>query len=976
MQLAIPLLHFVEARHASVRLCNALRCATDDGTLPFANADEYMADPNPRAAMMRQVRNLGLRSANELDRIIRLSRSEGGAFHIVDADDVVGEDEIDALLASTAAELSTVPTRAAIRDVSDASRLERLLASRVGTMPVWSLCTDFDAVTPELYRVPGIGQRTIDDLKAGLRVTASRVIQRNGARRTLHDAAMKRVFGGVDGPVWIPEPQQDLHAVRASRTIRELLEDMTVEQAFSSEVLAARLQQLVQLPQISSLLVADLLLDRHAWNLRLGRLGNIGRTTTLGFWDVCWRRLAAAARDLSDVERAYIAGFLEIEPGRLVAREDDLLAMTVSEGNDCAEMAARVAVPTELDALVEFLFERIQARDAPIVRRRFGLGDAAPETLEEIGADLGVTRERIRQIEKRGLRDMALMARRVPLRQALDARALASWKELACDDCILLATELHGRRRRVAGAAILSLELLGLTLEDWLDQMGSRFEHGWLRIGEDRSEIDDVLTQLRSTGLPALPCAIDDLGPNASPPTISAALRLGLGLRVHASYAVHGRFGARPRRTLGVHAVLSSTRSPLHSAELLRRYRAAVPADRCSQRDLSIVMADAQHLFLEISEERWIALGNAGGVPESILTAAEDDAEDDAGKEVPVSAEIDGSLAAALMAELERAGPQALGQLTTNPRRWLPRDRSVNSIGPTLILRPDLFIRLLPGVYCLPHQVPTHDEVVGGDLCYLLDGWQARLLALARRAGEPWGTFPLWTPAAEMRLCRWADRTGAGEVLRSLLAVATVEAWPADPQEIARWRERRSRESRFDLFATLRTQALETRPELERLLAALVDLEEQRVTNWMALNRVDGRRVDTHSGCALLGTLIMLGAVSLPGSQEECPWQLPHSVVATRASELRSILTEELHRTGTLDWSGAAGFSIAADVRASGIAAPAWLDLRRFRSAFEALAEPERPVAAEISMADVSVAGSRLLAERRMGDFLDWLGEQ
>jgi len=973
---AIPLAQFVEARHASVRLCNALRCATREGTLPFATTGEYMAAPNPRAAMMRNVRNLGLRSANELDRIVRLSRSENAAFDVVDADDVVAAEEIEELLAAIEEELSAVPARAAIREVPEGGRLERLLGSSIGDMSAWSLCADFGGATLEFSRVPGIGNGTIKDLKGGLRVTASQVIQRHGARRTLHDAAMKRVFGEVEGPVWIPEARPDPHAIAASETIRGLLEDLTVAQAFSSEVLAARLQQLVLLPQVSPVLIADLLLDRHSWDQRLKRFGNIGRTTTLGFWDVCWRRLAAAASDVADAEREGIAGFLGIEPERLVARTDDLLAMAVSEGDDCAEMAARVAVPTELDGLVEFLFERIQARDVPVIRRRFGLGGAEAETLEEIGADFGVTRERIRQIEKRGLRDMALMARRVPLRQALDDRAARTWIELAGDDRVLLEIELHCRRRRIAGATLLSLELLGVPLADWLDEMGSRFDHGWLRIGEDRSEIDDVLAQLRSTRLPALPCAVEDLGPDASKSTMSAALRVGLGLREHAGYAVEGRFGARPRRTLGVHSILSSARSPVPSAELLRRYRSTVPADRCSQRDLSIVMGDASHLFIEISEERWIALGRAGDVPEPVSVALEDDGEDEVETETPVVAELDGSLAAALIAELERAGPKALGQLTTNPRRWLPRERSVNSIGPTLILRPDLFVRLLPGVYCLPHQVPSHDEVVTGELPYLLDGWQARLFALARRAGEPWGTFPLWTPAAEMRLCRWADRAEEGEVLRSLLAVATIDAWPADSVELARWRERRNQEARFDLFATLRTQALETRPDLERLLAALVDLEEQRFTNWMALNRVDGRRVDTHSGCALLGTLIMLGAVSLPGQQEECSWQLPHPIVADRASSLRSMLMGELHRTGCLDWSGTSGISIATVVRASNLTGPAWLDLRRFRGAFDAVAEPERTVSAEISMAEVSVAGSRLLAERRMGDFLEWLDEQ
>lgn len=53
------------------------------------------------------------------------------------------------------------------------------------------------------------------------------------------------------------------------------------------------------------------------------------------------------------------------------------------------------------------MLEQMDVREATILRMRFGLDDSEPKTLKEIGETLGLTRERVRQIEAEALRRLA-----------------------------------------------------------------------------------------------------------------------------------------------------------------------------------------------------------------------------------------------------------------------------------------------------------------------------------------------------------------------------------------------------------------------------------------------------------------------------------------------------------------------------------------------------------------------------------------
>ena len=62
----------------------------------------------------------------------------------------------------------------------------------------------------------------------------------------------------------------------------------------------------------------------------------------------------------------------------------------------------------------------LSPREEKVLKMRFGIGERSNHTLEEVGQDFAVTRERIRQIEAKALRKLRHPSRSKALRAFLD----------------------------------------------------------------------------------------------------------------------------------------------------------------------------------------------------------------------------------------------------------------------------------------------------------------------------------------------------------------------------------------------------------------------------------------------------------------------------------------------------------------------------------------------------------------------------
>lgn len=636
------------------------------------------------------------------------------------------------------------------------SRADYLISTTVRTA-----LSDRDTVERECLKLGNFGKRTLNELNA------------------LLDTAVAETRFAQDFEIEAPRD------VSAFEIICRLFDNITLRELCSVRPISVRLTNGIAGFSHQDNSLGILFRDWSSVRQDLRRQKNMGSKSVDELQELCLDFIeeCLSLNGIPDTESRKIARSI-LKQEKLAKELSDIAVTALS---DATPVSAGVLVEEDVqrpEVFAERLLALLDERSRDVVRRRFGFMDSGAETLELIAQTYGVTRERIRQLESKALRKLQIVGKSLPLRAALLDYGNDLWSTLAGAKGFVSQIDTASASQTPASFKLL-LSVCEWQLENWLDEHARKWGGGWVPNDVDVDALDVVRWKITDAieGKP-LPRPIPSDIAELDAQTLGMVIDLQLGLQREGYYILPQGVGQRTaRRAARLHGSFKTAIAPHTSDELASALSKTSRKEGVSNRYAAMLATRYPHLFIEADDDEWFAVGTPAAfnpiAPEiEALTGNNTEGADTGGV----------TMASFLTEILARTGPLRLTDLQAEALKTLPADRSPASIGPSLLMHREIFDRVLPGVYALRGAVPLGRDLLESSPSYLLNSEQARLFAMGRRAGEPWGAYTLWTREAEYALCSWAQQNAEPALLDSLLAVASFDLWPVDDATRAEWK--------------------------------------------------------------------------------------------------------------------------------------------------------------------------------------------
>jgi len=127
-------------------------------------------------------------------------------------------------------------------------------------------------------------------------------------------------------------------------------------------------------------------------------------TVALGRTPVPEEIAAALGLSVESVQQTLTVGKHMVSLEQPIGESETKLGALMEDSTALSPLEA--VINSDLREKVDTMLQGLSPREERILRLRFGLGGATPQTLEAVGQLFGVSRERIRQIESQALRKL------------------------------------------------------------------------------------------------------------------------------------------------------------------------------------------------------------------------------------------------------------------------------------------------------------------------------------------------------------------------------------------------------------------------------------------------------------------------------------------------------------------------------------------------------------------------------------------